>query len=100
MPYLCQTLGKLVGVAGFEPATPSSRTMHPWAKPLIGLESKWRKYVNKAGNDTHFCAEAVQASLKVAARVLPLLSAEDRAALLPYVKRDMARFAEMTEQER
>ena len=93
MPYLCQTLGKLVGVAGFEPATPSSRTSYPGAKPLIILESKWMKCVNKAGNGRHICAESVQtgardymrllALLRVAEQQLPRLEPEDQAALAP-----------------
>jgi hypothetical protein len=47
---------RLVGVAGFEPATPSSRTRYTPAKLLILLASKWRKYVNETGNDKHFCS--------------------------------------------
>jgi hypothetical protein len=59
VPFLCQTLGKLVGVAGFEPATPSSRTIYTSPKLLKLLTSKWRKSVNKAGNDKNICAENV-----------------------------------------
>jgi hypothetical protein len=59
---------------------------------LILLASKWRKYVNETGNDKHFCAKPVPANealLRVAAVQLPRQTPEDRAALLPYVKRDM-----------
>jgi hypothetical protein len=38
VPYLCQTCLEVVGVAGFEPATPSSRTMLPWHKSLKIIE--------------------------------------------------------------
>jgi hypothetical protein len=38
LPKNCQDLGQVVGVAGFEPATPSSRTRwaqhHRWGSPL------------------------------------------------------------------
>ena len=40
-------------------------------------------------NTTPFRAERVPALQRVAAIQLPRLSAEDRAALLPYVKRDI-----------
>jgi hypothetical protein len=89
VPFLCQTSREMVGVAGFEPATPSSRTRYTPPKLLKLLTSKWRKSVNETGNDKHICAESVQRLLRVAAVQLPRQTPEDRAALLPYVKRDM-----------
>lgn len=45
--------------------------------------------MNEARNREHISAIPVPSLLRVAATQLPRLSAEDRAALLPYVKRDM-----------
>lgn len=59
MPNLCQSLGKVVGVAGFEPATPSSRTTHPHPKSLIYSDRTFRYAVNGTGTNRGNLAEAV-----------------------------------------
>jgi hypothetical protein len=54
------------------------------------------KSMNEARKSDNNSAETVPSLLRVAAVQLPRLEPEDRAAIMPYVKRDMARH-EMTE---
>lgn len=84
----------LVGVAGFEPATPSSRT----TRTLPKINKNNASQIGEAMNDQRTSAviravsvPANEALLRVAAVQLPRLSAEDRAGLRKYVERDMGR---------
>lgn len=59
MPKLCHTSGKLVGVARFELATPSSRTKTPPPKSLNYRAERFLKTVNGARTFAYFCAVSV-----------------------------------------
>jgi len=56
---------------------------------FVFIEGSHMKTQEHSKNTTPFRAERVPALQRVAAIQLPRLSAEDRAALLPYVKRDI-----------
>jgi hypothetical protein len=67
VPKLCHMAGDevqkplifLVGVAGFEPATPSSRTTLPSVKYLKNRTISRRNSVNRRETFAHFCAVSV-----------------------------------------
>jgi hypothetical protein len=67
VPNLCQEVGTmcgkplktLVGVIGFEPTTPSSRTRLPRPKYLKIHAGSLRKTVNRARTLAHYCAVSV-----------------------------------------
>jgi hypothetical protein len=99
VPFLCQTSGKVVGVIGFEPTTPSSRTAWTPANQLILLGQNRRKTVNKEGNKGLFCADAVpterdrlEALLRVAAAQWAHKSAADQEIERRFIARDFAAF--------
>ena len=67
MPFACQQMGTkmqkplvlLVGVIGFEPTTPSSRTRRPLSKSLINRAISNVKPVNGARTFGYFRAVSV-----------------------------------------
>lgn len=61
VPFLCQRASKVVGVAGFEPATPSSRTSIPYRKTTKNNDAIVVQSVNTAGTLGYLCAETVPA---------------------------------------
>jgi len=95
VPNLCQTCGKVVGVIGFEPTTPSSRTSGTLLKYLIFLAQTRRNPVNKSGNERHYCADTVpsdkaklEALLRIAAEQWSHKSPEDQATERRFIERD------------
>ena len=56
VPFLCHEAVKVVGVIGFEPTTPSSRTRLPRPKLLILRPRKLRISANAARTSGYFCA--------------------------------------------
>ena len=54
---------KLVGVAGFEPATPSSRTRLTYLKTLKNIAGSPCNFHERKGNRMNNCAETVPAIL-------------------------------------
>jgi hypothetical protein len=88
---------KMVGVIGFEPTTPSSRTISTYRKYLILLDRTRRKPVNEKGNCDHFCAETVpterdrlEALLRVAAAQWAHKSPADQEIERRFIARDFA----------
>ena len=56
---MSQAIDIMVGVAGFEPATPSSRTTVPCPKALILIDTHSRKQRERTGNRGRYGAIAV-----------------------------------------
>jgi hypothetical protein len=87
----------MVGVIGFEPTTPSSRTIYTPPKLLKILEGSRRFPVNKWRNDMHSCAETVPADrdrllalLRIAHEQYAHKSPEDQAHERRFMARDFA----------